>query len=855
MSPSRSSRARRLLADLGRSSTRPTAIARVRRKAGSRVAGSAVARPAKAAAPKPAEVLVRGRRQAWYVGAWGRLAAAIAGQNALLDPVPPHPDAGAELVKTARRHRGQAAFAEALGGGRSLPVATCRAVSELAAVREFPAAWALAEAVQRMPGAGQAGAAGHAVLLHRRGQLGRAWERVRALEDAVLLEALPLEAVDAALAAGTDESRALALRLVANPDRFGDAELVDLAGRFLAMDERSTAVALVAELASRPAAELDERRAHVLGLFDGWLSDRTVDVPEGSVPIGIIDYSSPDHVLTSGNLGDYVQTLALLGNLARLGGATFTGEHGLGEVATELQGRVQPRFRVPGVGGAMHLVPVDRDVSSVAGIPEGTWTVAFGWHMHPLFDLRYDFPYNDHIRPIFVSFHVNRLDMLSDDGTGLPARARAGRLPRLDHGQPPPQRRRRRLLHGVLHLHRRHLFPERDEVFGGGRVVGVIDRPRGSVGKAAEVREYTHQSDEFRFMAPAEGIRCAHARLGEYQRDLDRVVTSRLHAYLPLTSLGVPVDFRPGSPGDVRFAGLAGMTPGAPELDAMRDGIRDLLAGVFTTILAGAGPDEVRARWRELTADRVAEARARFAEPLEAGEPSLDIEAAVATALGRRASPRPARRPRPRRPHRPRARLRRQPHLARGGAPPVGARPRDRPVRLWVLTRGIDPSYGEWLAAAFPEVPMTFLPCDAISYDGDAGPARRFPGRITVSRWTGSSCRCCCPRCTGCSTSTSTRWSSTTSPSCSASTSRATPSRSGTRTSSRRASGPPPGGGCPRPRRPRCVGGWGTSTPSAAWRSMPGCWSWTSTRCAPTTSPRATSRSASGSGCTTRTPC
>ena len=40
---------------------------------------------------------------------------------------------------------------------------------------------------------------------------------------------------------------------------------------------------------------------------------------------------------------------------------------------------------------------------------------AFGWHMHPLFDLRYDFPYHPNIRPLFFSFHVNRLDMLTDE--------------------------------------------------------------------------------------------------------------------------------------------------------------------------------------------------------------------------------------------------------------------------------------------------------------------------------------------------------------------------------------------------------------------------------------------------------
>ena len=41
--------------------------------------------------------------------------------------------------------------------------------------------------------------------------------------------------------------------------------------------------------------------------------------------------------------------------------------------------------------------------------------VAFGGHMHPLYDLRYDFPYHPNIRPLFISFHVNRLDMLTDE--------------------------------------------------------------------------------------------------------------------------------------------------------------------------------------------------------------------------------------------------------------------------------------------------------------------------------------------------------------------------------------------------------------------------------------------------------
>lgn len=734
---------RRLLRDLGRGETRPQAVRRIRRGIGSRVAGAPLAaagpatsarragaagKPGKAAATGPG-----GRTPEWYVGSWGRLAGAIAGRNPALDPTPPDPAQGPDLLRAARVHRGRAAFAEALSQGQPLAVAVCGAVDALAAAREHSAAWSLAESVRRLPEGAAAGAAGHAVLLHRRRQFARAWTVLNGLDDALLRDTLPVEAVDAALAVDTAASRKRALDLTADPAVFTDAQLVDLAGRFLAVHDREQAGRLVAELRRRPPGGLDERREHVAGLLEGWVAPRSHDVPAGAVPVGVIDYWSPDHVLTSGNLGDNVQTLALVGHLARLSDVTFTGEDGLGEAVTEVQGLVQERFRRTGVGGRVHLVPVDRDVSTLADLPEGTWTIAFGWHMHPLFDLRYDFPYHPNLRPLFVSFHVNRLDMLDDEALAyLRAHGPVGCRDwttvflLLSAGVDA-------FFTGCLTSTVDTLFPSRQEAYRGAKTVGVIDRPAAGAAKGAPLAEFTHQSDEYRFLSAADGLRAAHARLGAYQRDLARVVTSRLHAYLPLTSLGVPVEFRPGSPGDVRFAGLAGLTPDDPALAAMRDGLRDLLAEVLGTIVSGGSEDEVRARWRELTADRVAQAKAAFAEPVQAPSPSLDVEATVRDVLAGR----------------------------RRYGPHDGVDPADvtdlvlafdenltwpaavylqsvldnasGPVRLWVLSRGIPLAYEEWLSAAFPAVPMTFVPCDAVSYETEGGPKRRFPGRITVS--------------------------------------------------------------------------------------------------------------------------
>ena len=114
MSPSARRSLGRLVRELGRGETRPRAIRRIRRGVGAWVAGpSAPAKRVAPAAPRQAAVPTSAgatrpgaRRPAWYVGAWGRLAGAVAGKDPLLDPTPPDPSAGPSLLRDARLHRG-----------------------------------------------------------------------------------------------------------------------------------------------------------------------------------------------------------------------------------------------------------------------------------------------------------------------------------------------------------------------------------------------------------------------------------------------------------------------------------------------------------------------------------------------------------------------------------------------------------------------------------------------------------------------------------------------------------------------------------------------------------------------------
>ena len=72
-------------------------------------------------------------------------------------------------------------------------------------------------------------------------------------------------------------------------------------------------------------------------------------------------------------------------------------------------------------------------------------------------------------------------------------------------------------------------------------------------------------------------------------REARSVSTTRLHCYLPCRALGTPVRFNAKTSFtnlDVRFEGLVGLDDDA--LDAMRDGLTELMHKTFSRIFSGA---------------------------------------------------------------------------------------------------------------------------------------------------------------------------------------------------------------------------------------------------------------------------
>jgi lipopolysaccharide biosynthesis glycosyltransferase len=666
--------------------------------------------------------------------AYLRVGRILLGREALPLPgtdVPFTPDLAGTVSLQARRARARARFAELLAEGVGLEEALLTAIRDLVAARDWRTARSLCEGLAGVQGAERARRLGRVLCAYLRERSQLVYAEMAAVDDEDLARFLPLEAVESCLVEGADPARARARAIAHHTDAMELVPLIGVAGRFLAVDDLTTTRTLAHAARRRDLTTLEPASLRQLEVIEEWLTERIpASVPEGTVSFGVIDYHQPDQTRASGNVGDYVQTLAMLGHLARFSGCRLTGPDGLEELLTTLQDRCRAELRLPEPTATAQLVVLNRDFSSHDAIPPTTWTIAFGWHMHSLFGIRYDFPYHPNVRPLFVSFHVNRPEMLSEEA--LEYLRRYGPVGcrdwttvdlLLSAGVDA-------FFTGCLTTTVDAVFPHRDETGAHPEHVGLVDAPAGHARNLQRPTEVvTHSGLEHREASLTDGVHAALELLETYQRRYARLITSRLHAYLPATSLGIPVTFRPANPADVRFEGLLGMKPQGPQIRRMRNGIRELLAAALGPVLAGAGEDEVYARWRELTASRVEVARARLESAREKGLAPGDLTESIRQVLSEKrgygaeqAVDAPG-----------------VTHVALGldqnlkEQLPVTLEAlvsnASGPLRLWITCRGLDAGYQQWLSSAFPDVPMTFLPCDHVEY----GVTERMIEHVTVA--------------------------------------------------------------------------------------------------------------------------
>ena len=356
----------------------------------------------------------------------------------------------------------------------------------------------------------------------------------------------------------------------------------------------------------------------------------TAPSADGRRTFAVMDYGHPGVNRGSANIGDHVQTIASLGHLVRHQEVRFHGDESMIELLHQLRNRVRPERQLKEVTADIEVMTVHRDASMYEPVPEDTWMLCFGWFMHALFDMRYGFPLHKNLRPIFVSFHCNKRELLTPEAveylrTYGPIGCRDWTTTYLLTSLDIPA-----FFSGCLTTTIDTVFPELPVHPSADAPCAYVDVPAAKVPAGAPT--FKHSDVAVRSRSFIQNVYSAVDLLENYRRNHSAVVTSRLHCYLPVRSLGMPVEFTPKNDSDIRFDGLINITD--DDFAAIRDGILAKLEQVFTLMLGGASEEEIYAQWRQLTASDVEAARERLHVPSSSPRVSFDVttEAARVTA-------------------------------------------------------------------------------------------------------------------------------------------------------------------------------------------------------------------------------
>jgi lipopolysaccharide biosynthesis glycosyltransferase len=442
-------------------------------------------------------------------------------------------------------------------------------------------------------------------------------------------------------------------------------------------------------------------------------AQRPVEVTSGEIPFALVGFRHPDADRVSGDLEDPIETLAALGHLLRRDGVRFTGDPALVASAEQLRRDVPAGRRVAGEPATVRLYEVDRDLSRYAAVPDGTWVIVSEWFTAPLAGWRYDMPLDARLRPLFISFHIT------------PAQLNApGVIDYLRRYAPIGCRDR----DTVFLLHAASV-----PAFFSGALTMTVDtavppadgEPTGS--PATPVRP----APEVRHRELGENLAAAADALRGYRDGGARIVTADLRRYLAARAVGARAEFRLADPADYRAIDFVDLPD--EEFASMRNAIADKLDAVLGAVLAGREADAVYQTWRELCAAEVAKADAEL--HTVGGNPELNFDLDEACRMIRAASV----------------------VIERSEPGPDGpevnvefsvdgnykhqldivldsvVQRASRPVRAYVLCRGVGADHFERMARLFPTVSFVWLPTDSVQY-GEVRGKIKWATIVTMDR-------------------------------------------------------------------------------------------------------------------------
>jgi lipopolysaccharide biosynthesis glycosyltransferase len=425
----------------------------------------------------------------------------------------------------------------------------------------------------------------------------------KTLPKEYVLQYAPCEYLDVLLGTENNEWRIIANDILNNQQSHNGETLLEVA-KILAgrgkwnLSERFVKMAALAgkTLGAQEQAELNWMLEEYgrRGVQNG----NDSNISSTSISIGVLDYKMLDYTRTSSNLGDYIQTLAMMTNFLRFQNVKYLSKNSeLTSFISKMATQIRPAFVTESPKSTVHLQLINRDSGSAQVFTNPVWTVAFGWFMHPTFRNFFDFPFADGVRPIFISFHINNRSMLTPkvveylkQYSPIGCRDWSTVYVLREFGVPA-------FFSGCITTTLGKLFPDLDTEENREKAAFVDCRPRPGEVSPEEHCVFTHAENNVRENPFLPNLQAAYDVLGKY-RQFRRIVSSRLHCYLPCRALGLEVDFRPQNKADVRFEGLLDLNEA--EFNKIRIGIEEKLQAVFSKILSSASEEEVYSEWHRV---------------------------------------------------------------------------------------------------------------------------------------------------------------------------------------------------------------------------------------------------------------
>lgn len=564
-----------------------------------------------------------------WANAYEQLLAAAEGRSAGTAPKAVPSQAVADRVRKSVEKQSADPLMRAIMQGKGLDRAVAERVRALLKDKRTNEAQSVADALVRDESTAAAGHLAAGIVAASRNYPALALHHFDEADHEAALRYAPLERIQTLFAEDPSRGAELARTWLADDRAFSARNWFEVYRNLFVTDELELADEAFAK-SSAAYTTPKQRDAWKTGQDDltwdqRWVgARRNQDAPavaEGHISFGLIDYLQPGRARASQNIGDQIQTLASLGHVVRHQDLRFHGDDGVVDFVRSMQERVRPELRREGVSADVDLMTIDRDSTTYQAIPPNTWLLEFGWHMHSLFGLEaYDFPLHPNLNPIFVSFHCSKRALLSEESLAYlrehgPIGCRDWTTVDLLLSLDVPA-----FFSGCLTTTVNTVFPDLEQKPEQATV--YVDVARSPVPKGHEnVKQSYPEVKKRDFTA---NMWDAVQVLERYRREYTDVVTTRLHCYLPTTSLGLKVDFEPKNNADVRFNGLFRLS--SKDFDAMRSNMRDRLEPVLTSIFEGKSRDEVYEVWRTTVEPEVEAARARHAR--EVAVPAHGLSAA-----------------------------------------------------------------------------------------------------------------------------------------------------------------------------------------------------------------------------------